>query len=196
METSLKQERPDRGESKKLLTLFFKYFKMGAFTFGGGFSIIAQMQNEFVKNLGWLTEEELLDYVSVGKSMPGIMIINVAVISGYHMAGIPGALLAAFGIASPSLITIALLTGVYTTVRDNMWVQKALVGIRAAVIPIMANAALSLKKTAIKDWKGYGIVAFGVVLGLFLAVQNTLLVISGAVIGLVLKGGNQDASLS
>lgn len=185
-----------KADWKRIGLLFCKYFKMGAFTFGGGFSIVAQMQYEFVEHQKWLSEEELLDFVSVGKSMPGIMVINVAVISGYHMAGTAGALAAAFGIACPSLITIALLTGVYTTVRDNIWVQKALVGIRASVIPIMGSAALSLKKTAIKDWKGYAIVGLGLVLGLVLAVQNTILVLTGAVIGLLLKGGNKDALVS
>ena len=72
------------------MELFLYFAKIGCFTFGGGWSIIAQMQEEFINKRHTLTEEELLDITSVAKSLPGIMITNISVIFGYRTAGIPG----------------------------------------------------------------------------------------------------------
>ena len=70
---------------KCITTLFCQFFKIGLFTFGGGWSIVTQMQNEFVDKRRWVTEEELLDMVSVGRSLPGIMIANISVLFGYRV---------------------------------------------------------------------------------------------------------------
>ena len=83
-ETSLRQ----RG---RVWGLFWQFFKIGCYTFGGGWSIVAQMQKEYVEKRGWLTEEDLLDITSVGRSLPGLMIGNVSYLFGYHVAGFPGA---------------------------------------------------------------------------------------------------------
>ena len=82
METMTKAERVARA-----LQLFRFFVKIGFFTFGGGWSILAQMQSEFVERRQWLTQEELLDIVSVGRSLPGIMIANISAPFGYHMGG-------------------------------------------------------------------------------------------------------------
>ena len=71
----------------RALQLFRFFVKIGFFTFGGGWSILAQMQSEFVERRQWLTQEELLDIVSVGRSLPGIMIANISALFGYHMGG-------------------------------------------------------------------------------------------------------------
>ena len=93
---------------KKSLQILLFFCKIGCFTFGGGWSIVAQMQQEFVEKRGWITEEELLDFTSVARSLPGIMIANTSLIFGYHMAGVPGALAAVVGITIPSVVIIAL----------------------------------------------------------------------------------------
>ena len=95
---------------KRLGIIFYIMAKIGLFTFGGGWSIIAQMQNEFVDKRRWLTEEQVVDYMSLAKSFPGVMIINMSVFCGYTMAGIPGAVLAAVGLSAPALAAIALVT--------------------------------------------------------------------------------------
>ena len=77
--------------------LFWQFFKIGCYTFGGGWSIVAQMQKEYVEKRHWLTEEELLDITSVGRSLPGLMIGNVSYLFGYHVAGFPGALACLLG---------------------------------------------------------------------------------------------------
>ena len=111
------------------------------------------MQQEFVEKRGWITEEELLDFTSVARSLPGIMIANTSLIFGYHMAGVPGALAAVVGITIPSVVIIALVTLVYDAFRSNPFVLRALTGVRAAVIPIILSAALRLRKGAFQRQK-------------------------------------------
>ena len=94
----------------RALGLFLYFFKIGFYTFGGGWSIIAQLQQEYVTKKGWITDEELLDITSVGRSLPGLMIGNVSYLFGYHVAGFPGALACLLGISLPSLIVLTVVT--------------------------------------------------------------------------------------
>jgi len=171
-------------------------FKVGFFTWGGGWSIVAQLQKEFIEKREWLSQEELMDIISVGRSLPGIMIINIGVIFGYHIGGVPGVFCSVLGIASPSVIVMCIVTGFYTQVRDNIYVAKALVGVRAAVIPIIGGAALKMRKTAWINYGGYIITAAAFSLCVFTDLHNIIIVIGGAVAGLILKGGKRNGTVS
>ena len=86
---------PPLGKDQKMALRIFAYFiKIGSFTFGSGWSILAQMEQEFVDKRRWLTKQELLELVAVGKSLPGIMITNITMLFGYQMAGVLGGVLA------------------------------------------------------------------------------------------------------
>ena len=74
-------------QCSRALELFLYFFKIGFYTFGGGWSIVAQIQQEYVQKKGWITDEDLLDITSVGRSLPGLMIGNVSYLFGYHVAG-------------------------------------------------------------------------------------------------------------
>ena len=82
---------------RRILFVFGYFARIGAFTFGGGWSIIAQMQRDFVDRRGWLTEDDLMDMTSIGRSLPGVMIGNVSFMFGYRMAGVPGGVAAVLG---------------------------------------------------------------------------------------------------
>jgi hypothetical protein len=84
-------------QTARALSIFKTFLKFGCFTFGGGWSIVAQMQKEYVEKEHWITDEELLDYTSVGRSTPGLMIGNASILFGYCTAGVPGALAALLG---------------------------------------------------------------------------------------------------
>ena len=103
-----------------LLDLFWQFFKIGCCTFGGGLSIVAQIQKEYVEKRGWLSDKDLLEITSVGRSLPGIMIANVSYLFGYHLAGFPGAFICLLGLALPSIIILTLVTWGYTMIRDNI----------------------------------------------------------------------------
>ena len=99
--------------------------KIGLFTFGGGWSIVAQMQKEYVDTRGWLTKEELLDIVAIGRSFPGIMVVNTAVMLGYSIGGVKYALLCAFGMSFPAFVVMSVVTTFYTAFRETPWVARA-----------------------------------------------------------------------
>lgn len=161
-------------------------FKIGLFTFGGGWSIVAQIQKEFVEIRGWVTKEELLDIVTIGRSFPGIMVVNIAVMLGYTLGGVPCALLCAFGISLPAFLVMAAVTAFYTAIRENPWVARVMVGVRAAVVPIILSASVNLWKTAIRDKTGL-VIAFLAFLLPVLGVSNILVIFLGGGAGLVLQ---------
>ena len=169
---------------KKALSIFVTFLKFGCFTFGGGWSIVAQMQKEYVEKRGWLTDEELLDYTSVGRSTPGLMIGNTSILFGYHAAGIPGALAAIFGITIPPVLIMLLVVYIYDRVKDNLYVSRAMIGVRAAVVPIIISALLKLLKAGLKDVLCYLIAAAALCLCLFTNMNNALIVLCGAIVGL------------
>jgi len=157
--------------------------KIGLFTFGGGWSIVAQMQKEFVEKRGWISEEELLDIVTLGRSFPGIMVVNTAVMLGYNIGGAGCAFLCAFGMSFPAFMVMAAVTTCYTAVQDNVWIARAMVGVRATVVPIILSACLRMRKGAIRDRIGLGI-AIAAFLGLLAGVGNLYIIFLGGFVGL------------
>ena len=174
---------------KKLCTIFYVMAKIGLFTFGGGWSIIAQMQNEFVDRKHWMTEEQVVDYMSLAKSFPGVMIINMSVFCGYAMAGVPGAVAAAVGLSTPALIAIAVVTYFYSSLRDNIYVERILNGVRSVVIPIIISACLKLKKTAIQGRSSYGILVLSFLVCVLTGVNKLLVVMAALVAGILIWRG-------
>ncbi len=166
--------------------LFFFFFRIGFFTFGGGWSIIAQMTKEFVDKRKWLSNEELMDNVSISQSLPGIMIINCSVQFGYSMGGAVCAFTSALGIALPSFIILLIVTYAYNLFADNVYVARALVGVRAAVIPIIISAILRLRKAALKDAMGWIFAVIALVLCLFTNISRALIVLVGGIAGVLI----------
>ena len=192
--------REDTGQKGRVLGLFLYFFKVGFYTFGGGWSIIAQLQQEYVQKRHWITDEELLDITSVGRSLPGLMVGNVTYLFGYHAAGFPGALACLLGITLPSLIVLTAVTWCYGMVKDNLYVSRAMTGIRAAVVPIIASAALKLRKAALADSSGIFFLLLAFVLYFFFGISCILIVLISGLLGWLLclwrtrKGGFHDPS--
>ena len=186
------------GKWKLALELFLYFFKIGWYTFGGGWSIIAQIQHDYVDKKHYITAEELLDLTSVGKSLPGVMVGNVTLMFGYHVAGVPGAMMSLLGMSIPPVAILTVITFLYTSFRDNPYVARALKGVRAAVVPIIFSATLKLYPAALKDWFTYVLLIASVALLLFTNISAILIVIAGAIIGLLVamirqKGGQRHA---
>ena len=162
--------------ARQILELFLQFMKFGLFTFGGGWSIIAQMQKLYVEQEHTITSEELLDLTSVGRSLPGTMIGNVAMLYGYRVAGIVGGMACLFGMILPPMAVLAVITQFYTAFQSNLWVAAAMRGIRAAVVPIMISAVIGMVGSAFRFPPLY----------LFLNVNCVYLVVIGAVCGLLI----------
>ena len=103
---------------KKGLMLFVFFFKIGCFTFGGGWSILAQMEQEFVDRKHLVTKDELLELVAVGKSVPGIMITNISMLFGYHVGGLFGGVCAVLGMTCPAVLILSLVTCFYNAMKE------------------------------------------------------------------------------
>ena len=177
---------------KRAFSLYFYFFKIGWFTFGGGWSIVAQMQTDFVDKKKTIESQELLDIVSVGRSLPGTMIGNVAYLFGHHQGGIFCGIMAVLGIVTPPLIILSIVTFFYTQVRDNLGVEKALTGVRAVVAPVILSAVIRLNKGAFPQTACYVLCAIGCVLSLFFKINCVFIVLLGVVAGLLLNRGKEE----
>ena len=178
---------------RQMLEMGLVMAKISCFTFGGGWSILAQMQKEFSEKRGWISEEELMDFASVGRSLPRIMILNNTTMFGYRLGGVLGAIIADIGLVVPPLVVICIVTGFYDAIKDNIWVAKAMVGVRAAVVPVILEATVKLGKKGLVDKIALGIMLAALVLCLFTRVGNVAIVVLGAVAGLLIRGGKKNA---
>ncbi len=176
--------------------IFKTFFKFGCFTFGGGWSIVAQIQKEYVEKKHWITDEELLDFTSVGRSIPGLMIGNTSVLFGYHAAGVSGAIAALLGIVIPPVLIMLGVVFLYDLAKDNMYVARAMMGVRAAVVPIIFSALLKLFKSGMKDAACYVVALVALALCLFTNLNNVLIVLLGAAAGLLIQEVRQRRDLS
>ena len=171
---------------KKIWEVFTYFFHISWFTFGGGWSIVAQMQKDFVDGKHELTAEELLDIVSVGRSLPGTMIGNVAYLFGHRQAGVLGGIAATVGMVTPPMLILSALTYCYTMFKDNVWIAKMLNGVRAAVVPIILSAAIKLCKGAFPEKICYALCIGGCVLNLVFGVNCVLVILLGVAAGLII----------
>lgn len=189
------ESRKAQGRIRRLAVIFWTMVKIGCFTFGGGWSIIVQIQHEFVDRRGWMTEEQIIDFMSVAKSFPGIMIVNMSVLCGYAMEGAVGAIAAAFGLTAPAIVAIGLVTYCYTSLKANPYVEKLLNGVRCAVIPIVAQAAWKLKGKSLISVGSYLLFAISFVICAFTDISKPIIIVTGAVAGLLMwRGGRADGT--
>lgn len=128
--------------------LFSDFFKIGAFTLGGGYAMIPIIESEVVGKRRWLRQEEFLDIIAIAQSCPGVFAINMSVFIGYKLRKLPGAISAALGSALPSLIIILLIAMFFSRFQDNPVVESIFRGIRPAVVALIAAPTFNIAKSA------------------------------------------------
>jgi chromate transporter len=133
--------------SKSLLSLFFTFLKIGAFTFGGGYAMIALIENEFVTKKKWLTQPDFLDMVAISESTPGPVAINSATYIGYKCAGLLGALLATLAVCLPSFVIIYAISLFFDQFLSLTYVAYAFKGIQVCVVYLIGSAGVKLLKS-------------------------------------------------
>ena len=131
-----------------LLRLFAAFFEIGLFTFGGGYAMISLIREVTLSN-GWLTEEELLNFVAVSESTPGPIGINMATYTGFTTAGFWGSLAATLGIITPGIIIVLLIIKVLDRFRKNKYVEAAFYGLRPASTALIAAAGVLVVEIAL-----------------------------------------------
>ena len=145
------------------------------------------MQQKYVADKKQLTSEELLDMVSVGKSIPGMMITNVAMLFGYRSAGLAGGIVCVIGMCLPPLLILMFISLFYTAFRENYWINAAMMGMQAAVVPIIANAARGLAKGSVIYPPCLMVVVLSTTLYLFADINPVFLVLMGGIMGLLIS---------
>lgn len=136
---------------KRLVIMFLSFFKIGAFTFGGGYAMIPLIEREVVGNKGWISKEEFTDILVISQSFPGAMPVNSSLFIGYKLGGVIGAIIALLGVILPSFIIILLIGMFFTRFRDIRAVDNVFRGITGAVPVLVLLAVQSLSKSVSKN---------------------------------------------
>ena len=171
-----------------LLDLFCAFFRIGLFTFGGGYAMLPLLQREIVEKKHWATEEELLDYFAVGQCTPGIIAVNTATFVGFKEKKLSGAIFATLGIVSPSLVIITVIAALLSNFAHIAAVQNAFAGIRVAVCVLILNSIVKLWKKSVVDK-----LTFAVFLAVFIGsvllshVSPVVFIVAAAVLGIVVR---------
>lgn len=169
----------------KLWQLFATFFKIGAFTFGGGYAMIPLIQHEAVENHGWITDDDILEIIAIAESTPGPVAINAATFVGYRTCGFWGAACATFGVVLPSFVVILLISYVLRQFQNIKAVQYAFNGIRVGVLALLLKALVNMYQKSPKGWAAYVVMAGAFVLTAFLKVNVFLVIVACAVFGLI-----------
>ena len=133
------------------LKIFAMFAKIGLFTFGGGLAMFPMFKKELVEKKGYITEEDLLDYYSIGQCTPGIIAINVATFTGYRIKRTKGAVVATLGVVFPCLVIIIALAGILNVLADNEIVNHAFSGIRVGVTALLVNEMIGIVKKSVTN---------------------------------------------
>lgn len=137
---------------KELFNIYLCFLKIGAFLFGGGYSMLPMLIRELSETRTWATEDELLDYFAVAQCTPGVIAINTATFVGYRRKGVAGSVAATLGIVTVPIIIIILVASILKQFWDSPVVAHAFSGIRVAVAALIASSVIKLGKKSIHNW--------------------------------------------
>lgn len=173
------------GKMKKLLSVFFVFLRIGAFTFGGGYAMIPLIEKETVEKKKWIKSDDILDIIAIAESTPGPIAINSATFVGYKVCGFLGSFFATLGIVIPSFVIILLIAYLLGEFAHIKMVQYAFFGIRAGVLALIFKALFTMYKKCPKNKIAYVIMILSFCASVFLNVNVLYIIIGCAVIGLV-----------
>lgn len=169
----------------KLIKLFLIFFKIGSFTFGGGYAMLPVIQKEIVDKQKWLKEEEILDVFAIAQSVPGVIALNSAIFIGKRTAGVWGAIFAGLGVILPSFAIILALATLLIRYRNNEILDKIFTGIRSASAALIMLAAIKMAKKVVKDKWGMAIAIIAFVIIVIFDIHAIWAVIIGASYGII-----------
>jgi chromate transporter len=183
------------------LNLFTTFFKIGAFTFGGGWAMLAIIEKEIVDKHHWIDRSEFLDLIAVAQSLPGVLAVNVSVAIGDRLKGTKGSICAALGTILPSFMIILAIAVFLTpdTIKNNEVINRIFKGIRPAVVALIIAPVLTTAKAAHITWKNV-IIPVGVALLIFSKlpfISNPIVFVTlGAIGGYIYYVNHQHSKLN
>ncbi len=166
---------------RESLSLFYSFFKIGLFTFGGGYAMIPLVQREVVRK-GWILEDQFLELLTLAQSAPGPLALNTAVFVGYRVKGYRGVALSVFGIILPSFVIILIIAIYLHSFRDNHVVAAVFKGIRPAVVALMLTPVFGFSKGL--GWKRGVLAVVAAFLVWYFSISPVYLIIFGALGGI------------
>ena len=170
---------------------FLTFFRIGAFTIGGGYAMIPLLQKEVVDNKKWLDKEEFLDALAIAQSVPGVLAVNLAIITGYKLRRRKGSIVASLGVVLPSFIIILLIAACFGNIRDNPVIERIFKGVRPAVVALIAVPVFNTAKQAGINIRTVWIPIAAALLIWLLGVSPPFIVL-GAVVGGIVYGKIND----
>lgn len=170
---------------KILMDMFITFFKIGAFTLGGGYAMLPIIQKEVVKKKKWIGETKFLDMVAIYQSAPGPLAVNISAFVGQKMKGLMGLITSTLGAILPSFIIIILVASVFLGIENSPVVQRVFQGIRPAVVALIAVPVISMGKTAKVNKKNFIIPLLAAVLVAVFKITPIYVILGAAAIGVI-----------
>lgn len=165
--------------------MFISFFKIGAFTIGGGYAMLPLIQKEVVENKKWINEEEFLDMVAISQSAPGPIAVNISVFVGNKIKGLRGLIATVLGATLPSFLIIILVASVFIGIEKHPVVARIFMGIRPAVVALIAAPVIKMAKTAKMNSRNFYIPLAAVILVGFLGVTPIYVIIGFILFGII-----------
>lgn len=178
------------------LSLFIEFFKIGLFTIGGGVAMIPVIEDQAVNKKKWLTQEQMLECIALGQSLPGVIAINTSTYVGYKKAGMMGAIFATLGVILPSFMIIILLAGIVSKVGDMKFVKGMFTGIKACVTGLVFVVTYDLAKRMLSDTFSKILAVLGFLAVVFFNINAIVVVVIAGVLGAIhyaKRIGNKEA---
>jgi len=173
---------------KKLLNMFLTFFKIGAFTFGGGYAMIPLIETEVVDKKQWLSKEDFLDIIVISQTFPGALAVNSSIFIGYRISGLLGAIIGLLGVVLPSFFIILIIAAFFMKFRDYYYVDLIFKGISAAVPMLILIAVVSLSKSLKKSYANLIIILISMASILFLNVHPVIVILLSGLYGIIFLG--------
>ncbi len=167
------------------LTLFWTFVKIGLFSFGGGYAVLAMIQQEVVVHNAWLTQSEFTDVVAISQMTPGPIAIKSATFIGYRQGGVLGSLVCTFGVILPSLVLMLVITLTYLKLREQPWFKNIFQKLRWLTLGLIGAAMVLIAKGAFTDW--FIVLVFVISLAIYWKFKTNpiYLMLGAAVFGMV-----------
>lgn len=171
--------------------LFYTFTKIGTFTIGGGYAMLPLIEKDVVEKKQWIDAKEFVDMVAVSQSLPGILAVNISILTGYKLKGYPGSIVATLGAVLPSFLMILLIAVFFRQFDENVYVVKIFNAIRPAVVALIAVPVFTTAKRIGINLKTVIIPVLAAVLIWYWGVSPVFVVLAAIVLGVGFKGNNR-----
>lgn len=176
----------------KLFSMFWSFFKIGAFTFGGGYAMVPLIEEEIVEKQKWVSKEEFVDIIVLSQSFPGALAVNCSTMVGYKIYGIIGAIVTLLGAILPSFIIMLIVAMYLMKFRNNTYVNAAFKGINSAVPIMVLVAIVSLSKSLSKSAMTFIIMILSLIVLVFFDINPIWVIVASALFGVFYYGREEE----